>query len=272
MIKEHRKIPDLYLERYLLDELPLDKKDEVEQALAIDSELQHRLNELKKSNATILEAHPAEHVVNEIKRRTSLHNKKNTKKFYSSPSFRLGLASTFSIFFVVVLLQVFPLNMKQDTRNIITEESGIRLKGLAPKILLYRKGIVNLEPVADGSVVDNNELLQVAYVPAGYQYGVIFSVDGRGTITMHFSGFPPRAALSRKLEGKGRRFLNHSYELDDAPKFERFFLVVSDQAFEVSLVISKAEALAKNLDRATTEKLSLPKRFAQSSVIVFKHD
>jgi len=272
VIKKHKKIPDLYLERYLLDELPLDKKDEVEQALAIDSELQHRLNELKKSNITILEAHPAEQVVNEIERRTCLYNKKNTKSFYSSPSFRLGLVSTFSIFFVVALLQVFPLNIMHDSRNMITEEPGIRLKGLAPKILLYRKGVINLEQVANGSIVDKNELLQVAYVPAGYQYGVIFSVDGRGIVTTHFSGSPPHAALSPKLENKGENFLNYSYELDDAPKFERFFLVVSDQDFKVSLVISKAEELAENLDKAMTEKLSLPARFIQSSVIVFKHD
>lgn len=272
MKREHKTISDIYLERYLLDELSLDKENEVKQALIMDCELQHRLNELKKSNAAIFEAYPAEQVVNEIKRRTCLHNKKNTRKFYSSPSFRLGVVSTFSVFFVVVLLQVFPFNMNHDTSHIITEEPGIRLKGLAPKVLLYRKGVVNLEQMDDGSVVDKNELLQLAYVPAGYQYGVIFSVDGRGTVTMHFSGLPPHTALSPKLEDKGENFLNHSYELDDAPKFERFFLVASDQAFEVSLVMSKAEKLAENPDRATTEKLSLPEHFVQSSVIVFKHD
>ena len=62
---------------------------------------------------------------------------------------------------------------------------GIRLKGVKPDLLLYRKRASEVEQLSDSSVAYTGDLIQIFYRAAGKPFGVIVSVDGRGTVTRH---------------------------------------------------------------------------------------
>jgi len=51
-------ITDLDLERYMLDELPRQRRDMIQQQLKIDIELRDRLNKIDQFNEAILHAYP----------------------------------------------------------------------------------------------------------------------------------------------------------------------------------------------------------------------
>jgi hypothetical protein len=63
--------------------------------------------------------------------------------------------------------------------------------------------------------------------------------------------------------------LPHAYELDDAPGFERFFLVTCARAFSVQPVLDAAHAVARGAT-ARTAPLALPSELEQSSVTLEK--
>lgn len=65
----------------------------------------------------------------------------------------------------------------------------------------------------------------MSYVAAGRAHGVIVSIDGRGQVTLHF---PADAGAPTALESGRAVPLSHSYELDDAPLFERFMFVTAE--------------------------------------------
>jgi hypothetical protein len=75
------------------------------------------------------------------------------------------------------------------------------------------------------------------------RYGVIFSIDGRSAVTLHFP-YSPRQSTRLTL---GKRVpLEEAYTLDDAPDFEIFFFVVHDEALDPRAVLTLAEQLARN--------------------------
>ena len=91
--------------------------------------------------------------------------------------------------------------------------------------------------LAEGSTV------QLAYtVPIGEEYyGVIFSIDGRSEVTMHY---PYRMGQSPLLVSGRQTLLNEAYTLDDAPGYEIFVMVVSTEALEAASVLRTARSIA----------------------------
>ena len=65
-------------------------------------------------------------------------------------------------------------------------------------------------------------------------FGVVVSIDGRGTVTPHLPVPPgPAARLAERRE----TLLPHAYGLDNSPGFERFVLVTADKPFDTAVVI-----------------------------------
>jgi hypothetical protein len=81
-------------------------------------------------------------------------------------------------------------------------------------------------------------VIQLKYSAKGAKYGVIFSIDGRGTVTLHYPG---GAETPSTLDAGGTHALDFSYELDDAPDFERFFFVTAHHPIDFKAVIEKAK-------------------------------
>jgi hypothetical protein len=64
--------------------------------------------------------------------------------------------------------------------------------------------------------------------------------------------------------------LPSAYELDNAPSFERFFLVRADESFEVAPVLKAARALSARAPVARRAPLPLPAGFNQVSLALEK--
>jgi hypothetical protein len=142
-----------------------------------------------------------------------------------------------------------------------------RLKGARPHLVIYRKTAEGAEALAAESGIRAGDVLQIGYVAAARKHGVIFSIDGRGALTLHFPASPDSPS---SLEPQGETMLEYAYQLDDAPGFERFFLVTSDRALSVAEVLEAGRRLASDPRQARRANLGLPAGLEQWSVLLAK--
>jgi hypothetical protein len=96
---------------------------------------------------------------------------------------------------------------------------------------------------------------------------VIFSIDGKGLVTLHF---PENQADSTLLQPRDRVLLQSAYELDDAPEFERFFFITAQSEIQVGHILDMARSLAQNPGKAKTAKLELPDAYDQYTTLIIK--
>jgi hypothetical protein len=143
------------------------------------------------------------------------------------------------------------------------DDEGTRIKGLQPQLLVHRKTPDGADPLTDGAQVHPGDVLQLSYVAAGRAYGAVVSIDAAGVVTLHL---PEHEGPALRLTGSGAHVLPHAYALDDAPGWERFFLVTSDQPFDASRVLDAARALGA----ARKQPLGLPAFLSQTSFTVEK--
>lgn len=85
-----------------------------------------------------------------------------------------------------------------------------------------------------GEVVQAGDQVQVEVLPAGWPYGVVASLDGRGRATLHYPDSPQG---STRLPAVGVLRLPWAFALDDAPGFERFVLVTSTAPLPVEAAL-----------------------------------
>jgi len=108
-----------------------------------------------------------------------------------------------------------------------------RIKGTgAPLLTVYRQGPSGAEKLGAGALVRPGDVLQAAYAVTGPVQGAVLSVDGDGNVTVHLA----REGRSVALAPGGEHYLDFSYELDRAPRFEVFFLVTSARPFDLEPV------------------------------------
>ena len=82
----------------------------------------------------------------------------------------------------------------------------------------------NLDEAREGDEI------QLRYAVAEKCYGLLFSMDGNGTITMHMG----EGNKAIGLEPGKMTTLPFAYKLDNAPKFEKFFFLTSKNEFELN--------------------------------------
>ena len=104
--------------------------------------------------------------------------------------------------------------------------------------------------------------LQVSIVGAAGQFAVVCSIDGHGQVTQHF---PTDGEFAKVTESPFN--LPNSYELDDAPGFERFILFTSSQPLSVEVML---ERVRRSNPQADAQILDLPEDVYQSSWVVKK--
>ncbi len=147
-------------------------------------------------------------------------------------------------------------------------ESSERIKGLAPRVVVYRQLEHSAEELRNGAEARARDVLQLGYVAGGRGYGVLLSIDGRGVVTLHAPRMPNADATLP--DNPRTQLLERAYELDDAPSFERFFFVTSQRALHVNQILNAAEELAREPQRAMREPLKLAPNAEQSSVLLRK--
>ena len=104
---------------------------------------------------------------------------------------------------------------------------------------------------------------------AGSTWGLILSVDGRGTVTLHLPREGTRAA---RLSAESQVLLDLAYELDDAPRWERFYFVTGSAPFDTAPVVDAARRAAASGDAGPPPALALSLNVTQSSVLLIKKD
>ena len=237
-------IPDWKLERYRLNELDAAEAAKVKTALAAEPALAARLAAMNADDAAILAAHPAAQVASRVDsaRRIVVSHRKPPQRWMLLPA--LALAAVLA---VVVAPRLFA-----------KPQDDIILKGLGPSLRVFR--LTNAEPerLDDGAKVHPRDVVQVAFELAGAPHLVVVSVDGAGHSTLHW----PKDGNTQTPPGF--KVLPQSFELDDAPKFERFFLVTSDLPLTPNAVLKAAESAARG------GTLALPGPVTQRSLLLEK--
>lgn len=220
-------IPDVLLERLRLGELAAPDAARLRDWIASDPTLAARLRALEDSEAQILAQYPSPLAARAIRARLASETESSAGRARG----RWLLPAMAVLAFAVVGL---PLLL--TWRQAPTE----RVKGAGPSLVVFRKTVDGSEALEPGAVVRKGDLLRIGYRSAARGFGVIVSIDGRGSVTQHL---PPTGEMAAKLEPEGTVLLDFSFELDDAPAGETFILVTSDSLFTVSSVRAALAAL-----------------------------
>jgi len=247
MNEKRTSVSDYKLERYLLGELPQEEMETIQRRLEEDGEVRERLEGLERSNRELQEKYPSEWMGRQIRMRAEGVAMAAPERAFS---WRLwAMPAVVAALLVAVLPTLF--------------EPETRIKGLEPHLKLFLKTADGSEALADSSVVREGNLVQIVYLAVGQSYGAIFSVDGRGEVTQHL---PARGKVAARLKTAEADTLDFSYQLDDAPRWERFYFITADTSF--GLVAAERE-----IARLATEeegKLRLPGEFKQHLFTLFK--
>ena len=268
MMNNRKEIPDWQLERYLLRELPPGLEDELKRRLAEDESARARLAALEKSNREILSEYPPGVMSEKIEKRYREKYEKQEQQTIVTRkrkvrSFAYALSAA-----AIILALLIPLRsvIRQGQNGGIPGE--IRMKGAKTPLIVYRKTGDQITRLQNGEKARENDILQLSYVAVGKKYGVIYSIDGRGVVTLHYpdAGY----GTAPELDQSGETYLGYAYELDDAPLFERFFFVTSNEPFDIKVVEKAVKALASQTGKARKKDLNLPSGFKQYSIILNK--
>lgn len=221
---------------------------ELERAALGEAEVQARdraaVAALQRENAEFLERHPSAKVVAEIHRRHQARR--------PLAPWRLAVPALAMVAVVAFLVRPPPSDDVEVTRS----------KGQV-QLLIHRASANGAEKLSNGDLARPGDRLQLGYASGGHGYAVIASIDGAGAITVHLPKSKEEAAA--RLDPKGAA-LPFSYELDRAPRFERFVLVTAAEPFDARQV---DEAL-RRLHQAEQDNLQLPSGFEQTSLLLRK--
>jgi hypothetical protein len=254
------RTPDWLVERLHAGDLPAAEAEAVRARLTAEGGL-GRLEALRRDDEAFAAAHPPGPALGEIRRRARGDGGRPPRAARAWLPGALVAAAAAAFVAVVVLPRGGPVG---DGRP---GGEAVALKGAGPTLVVHRQRPGGEpERLAAGASARAGDVLQLAVQAAGARYGVVVSIDGRGRVTRHL---PEGGEVSAALAGGGAAPLPHAYELDDAPGFERFFLVTGAAPFDVAPVVEAARRLAA-AGQGQTGALGLPGGLAQRPVLIVK--
>ena len=263
-------VPDFKIEQYLLGEL-----SEAEKADILERpDLDERVRQIEDSNAEILRLYAPDRMAELIRARLSSGT--GEVAVPSTPTggarllqFALDNRRGVAILAAAAVLALIGVTQFSTRPSVSRPRPGevVRIKGLEPAMQIYRQSSEGAEKLENEASAAETDLLQISYNAAGIEYGSIFSIDGRGIVTLHY---PDQENQPPVLKREGEVFLPFSYRLDDAPNFERFFFVTREAEFPVTIVLKAARELASSNAGGATGDLKLPKDFEQTSKVLLK--
>lgn len=281
-----------YLERYVLGEISEEIAEKIRSKAATDPGLRAELAAIEASNEDVLALYPPGVFKREVaaalaaagetpaQRTLSLFGRRGRRPSLFFLKRPLLIFSGTAALLVIFLFLILPslneqslLNTSGHKAQSIPAEDTL-VKGEGPvdtgktQLLVYRKSGDAAEMLDEAERVTPGDLLQLAYVSAGERYGIILSIDGRGVVSLHF---PEAMDASTHMEINREIFLPNAIELDDAPDFERFFLITSPGPLDVSVVMESAGGLAEG-GNSMEGSLDLPEGINQISFLVLKGD
>jgi len=250
-------LPDWLVERAALDEVPPASRGRIAGA---EHDLAERIAAIRAADAAELAAHPPGPAVAQIEERVATAAKRAAERRRLRRVTLIGVATSVAAIVVVAGLVFQRTSPVEPSHAGVNHDDGIRVKGAA-RLIAFRQVGDQIEKLDADAVVHEGDLLQLRYNAGGNAYGVIASLDGAGVVTLHF---PLREDAPTTMAAKTTT-LPHAYALDDAPKFERFFIITSAEPIDVPRSLAAMRALASRPDGGDTE-LDLPPGLHQWSL------
>ena len=249
------KISDFTLERFRLGELSPGDHLTIREALVKDKDLRIAFETLDESDKELRLKYPYESL------RLPKGNTHPPRNRFRRAAFLAAAVFVCIVCPIAYFARYIPENTPQDRAK------GMRSADI--ELSLYLKGDHDA-PLQKQMVLHEGNTVQLAYsAPVGEYYGVIFSIDGRSEVTMHY---PYQRGQSSLLVGGRRTFLNEAYTLDDAPDFEVFVMVVSPEPLDAEAVLWEARnvAAAGYADRAARIETEIRTAFEGCEVETLK--
>jgi len=251
-----RKIPDIVLEQYILGELPSDKMKDIKSLLRSDDSLRKRIELIEKSNNDFRKKYSFEKTgipaaLSAGKKKKDLYH---YRKIFIFPSAAVAIAACTLIF-----IKVMPI--------FETIDNSVIIKGNTENLFLYRKNGNQADFLKNGDTAKKDDIVQIAYQIPKERNCIIFSIDGNSGVTLHYSSSGNSIQDNSKT---GKTFVPESYQLDDAPYYERFFMITSDAEIRRDEILSRAKKFALDRDKAVYESFPVEKSFSQQSVLIVK--
>lgn len=251
--RPRHRLPDVELEQYLLGELSARDTARIARLLEEDPASRSRLAALEQSNREILQRYPADvmgrRIRDGLERPTPSPPTAWSIRPWPATALLGGVAA------LVVLLAGLPSRFLPSATRDAPDRGAERVKGEGSRLTLHRRSGDGSEALADGARVRPGDVIRIAYQSEGRAYGVIASVDGRGEVTRHLPLTGDRAA---RLVTGGPVLLDFALELDDEPRWERFYFVTADTPFAVAPVLQALRRIDMGRPVDRPERLELP--------------
>ena len=234
-------IPDWKLERFLTGDLPEQEMREIGKLELTDEMLAQRVKMLREDNKAILNRLPFEKLVANLGTVTDTAAK-------NAPSFTLMKFAAAAVFVLAVALIAFMAQREtsvmnervgsnvaavggsQNTQVALAETpSDTRIKGLGARMEVWKKTSAGIVQLNDLDEVAEGDEIQLRYAVPEKCFGLLFSMDGNGALTIHMGN----GEKSIELAPGKMNSLPFAYKLDDAPYFEKFFFVTSSDEFSI---------------------------------------
>lgn len=250
-------IPDWKLERYLTGDLPESEMREIRELEKKDEIFAQRVKLMREDNAAILRKMPFERLSEKL---DAMPERSNSAGNTVPVNFRLvKFAAAAAFVLAVVSVALFSQReiASQDIGGQLAsdgsvesamavamadEDNGTRIKGMDARMEVWKKTGDSAVQMQNLDAASEGDEIQLRYSVPEKCYGLLFSMDGNGVITMHM-GDNNRAIA---LEPGKMTTLPFAYKLDNAPKFEKFFLLTSKADFAVDA--DNIDAVLKNKD------------------------
>jgi len=237
-------IPDWKLERFLTGDLPEEEMNKLRELEANDAVFANRVKMLREDNKAILSKLPFETLAANLGTVTETAGTaaKNAPRF-TLVKFAAAAMFVFAVALVAFFAQsetsvmnervgsdVASVGGSQNTQVALAEnESDTRIKGLDARMEVWKKTPTGIVQLNDLDSVGEGDEIQLRYAVPEKCFGLLFSMDGNGALTLHMGDGVKAVELA---PGK-MNSLPFAYKLDDAPYFEKFFFVTSPKEFAV---------------------------------------
>lgn len=208
-------ISQLRIEQYVLGELSPAQAAELEATLGTEV-LEQKVAAIRASNADVLARMPPRVFAAAVDQRA---------RVASGPQARWWMAAV-PVAALLAVVAVGPQLVDQldpDPGVEITRQKGV------PSLHVYKQAAAGPEHLDRGDHASPGDVLQLSYAGAGAEFGAVVSIDGNGVVTWHL----PRSGSRAVRLKSGTVPLDHSYELDDAPDYERFVFVTGPTDFDL---------------------------------------
>ena len=226
------KISDFKLERYLLGDLPEGEMQALREREACDEIFAARVREMREQGERFLAENPFSAIEDKFKNaeRSEILPNRSFNTLWLKVAAALVIA--LGVFSAVVLNRNVATYEGSGTSMEVAladTDDGTRIKGMSASLEVWKKtGDSAVQMVNLGDAFEGDEI-QLRYRVPQKCFGMLFSMDGNGTITMHMG----EGDKAIELEPGKMTTLPFAYKLDNAPKFEKFFLLTSEKSFKI---------------------------------------